>query len=88
MNIYTIAKKLMQRHGLHDWSFQLFDAQTICSDSVIGSCNYTNKIISLSLKYARMMNFVSIRSIILHEIAHALVGEGHGHDEVWVQCAK
>lgn len=54
-----------------------------------GTCNYLKKVITLErpLTIANLDNVHIIKNTILHEIAHALVGRGHGHDWVWKQTA-
>ena len=58
----------------------------------IGSCTYkvwriefvfNNKYINANLD-----RIESIRRTVLHEIAHAIVGGGHGHDRVWACCCR
>lgn len=48
-----------------------------------GLCNYTHKTISLSKPLAEIKSEAEVRNTILHEIAHALVGPGHGHNYIW-----
>jgi predicted SprT family Zn-dependent metalloprotease len=40
-------------------------------------------VISLSYEFTKHVSDEEIRDTILHEIAHALVGKAHNHDEVW-----
>lgn len=37
---------------------------------------------------ANLDNWERIKTTVLHEIAHAIVGYQHGHDKVWVTCCK
>ena len=48
-----------------------------------GCCWHHTKTISMSRNFLRTATFDQMENIFLHEIAHALVGEGHGHDRVW-----
>ena len=75
--------ELMERHGLSGWTIQLDHARRRA-----GLCDYNRKILSLSRHYARYADPEHIKDTILHEIAHALVGPGHGHDAVWRQKAR
>lgn len=52
-----------------------------------GQCRYSTKTISLSEPLVRLNNAQEVESVIRHEIAHALVGPGHGHDHVWRRMA-
>jgi predicted SprT family Zn-dependent metalloprotease len=65
-------------HQLEGWSFQ-FDHAT----KRAGCCNYRTQVISLAHAYARAAADEAIDDTLLHEIAHALVGKAHGHDQVW-----
>ncbi len=76
--IARLARALMAQHRLHQWSFQ-FDAAT----KRAGCCQYATQVISLSYEFAKRASDEEIRDTILHEIAHALVGQDHRHDAVW-----
>jgi hypothetical protein len=65
-------------HQLEGWSFQFDHATTRA-----GCCNYQTRVISLAQAYARSAADEAIDDTLLHEIAHALVGKAHGHDQVW-----
>lgn len=68
----------MNEHGLHHWAFQ-FDH----SVRRFGVCRFGTQTISLSKRLVELNDEARVRNTILHEIAHALVGPGHGHDYVW-----
>jgi predicted SprT family Zn-dependent metalloprotease len=80
----TLATKLMNQHGLIEkgWSFQFDNARRR-----FGCCNYTFRRISLSKHLVDLNSEARVQNTILHEIAHALVGGGHGHDNVWKRKA-
>ncbi len=48
-----------------------------------GWCSYTTKIISLSKPLCLLNEEKYVKNTILHEIAHALVGPSHSHNQVW-----
>jgi predicted SprT family Zn-dependent metalloprotease len=48
-----------------------------------GSCNYTKRTISLSSRLTEVNDFNRVEKTIIHEIAHAIVGPGHGHNSTW-----
>jgi predicted SprT family Zn-dependent metalloprotease len=78
-----IATKLMQEHGLVGWRFSFGKTKKIA-----GLCNHRFKYIELS-QYLTFLNTEEhVTNTILHEIAHALVGIGHGHDYIWKQKAR
>lgn len=71
----------MAQHGLQGWVFRF----NRCKQAM-GMCVYRCRAIELSIHFVERDNPVEeIRDTILHEIAHALVGPGHGHDKVWKQ---
>ncbi|CAN1510244.1 SprT-like [Methylophilaceae bacterium] len=85
MNLITAkmqAIKTMATYGLTDWTFKFDDAV-----QRFGCCDYMNKTISLSRHLVWLNGANEVKNIILHEIAHALVGYRHGHDKVWKQKA-
>jgi len=79
------AEVCMSEHGLTEaagWTKGTFFA---CGDveNFCGSCNHTEKVIWIKSMAIDKLNPAFIHELILHEIAHALVGPNHGHDNVW-----
>ncbi|MEM9622979.1 MAG: SprT-like domain-containing protein [Pseudomonadota bacterium] len=74
----SLARELLDEHGLHNWRFRLDHARQRC-----GSCHYEQREITLSQHFVRLNDEPEVRITLLHEIAHALVGPGHGHDHHW-----
>lgn len=73
-----IALALLKRYRLVGWNFGFH------LNPRPGNCDHTKQKISLWDKLVdRSDDPATVREVILHEIAHALVGAGHGHDEVW-----
>ena len=81
--IATRADQFIALHGLSDWRFG-FDT----ADRRIGLCSHSSKTISMSEQFCLVASDEEITDTILHEIAHALVGPEHGHDQVWRAKAK
>jgi predicted SprT family Zn-dependent metalloprotease len=75
---WILAKQLMEQHGLRDWKFGFNRRKRS-----LGLCRYTARILELSIHLVDRNASAEIRDTILHEIAHALVGPAHGHDDVW-----
>lgn len=74
------AKIEMFHHGLRDWTFKLNS-----NKRRMGVAKFTKLRIEVS-KYA-LQNPDGAKNTLLHEIAHALVGPFHGHNQVWRQKA-
>lgn len=80
----NLAKKLMSQHKLVGWKFRFVN-----SGEVQGSCNHLTKTITLDWPHTELSKEAEVRDTILHEIAHALVGAGHGHDRTWqLKCVE
>ncbi len=76
--IARMADELLARHHLRHWRFIFDDARTRG-----GMCSSRDQIISVSKQFCLSGAAAQIKDTLLHEIAHALVGPNHGHDEVW-----
>ena len=54
-----------------------------------GQCRYNKKEIGISKKLTQINEISESEDTVLHELAHALVGRGHGHNAVWKKmCVK
>jgi predicted SprT family Zn-dependent metalloprotease len=76
--VRKLALGLLMAHGLHGWSFAFNWRKRS-----MGLCAFSHRRIELSVHFVERNNHAEILDTILHEIAHALVGPGHGHDAVW-----
>ncbi len=76
--VTNLAHTLMAAHGLEGWRFRLDNARQRC-----GSCNFRDREITLSRHLVALNDLDELRATLLHEIAHALVGPGHGHNATW-----
>src|ERR1700686_5283507 len=76
--VRQLAHDLLARHGLADWTFAYNRRKR-----AMGLCLYHLRTIELSVYLILRNPEEEILDTILHEIAHALVGPGHGHDKVW-----
>ncbi|HYH68527.1 MAG TPA: SprT-like domain-containing protein [Urbifossiella sp.] len=87
-NAKTLATQMMAQNGLTEWQFAFNTNKRRA-----GVCRYPARgrpgRIELSKHYVLRNPAEEVRDTILHEIAHALVGHGHGHDEVWkAKCVE
>lgn len=82
MAAHRLATDLMAQHGLGDWTFRFDNAR-----ARFGACRYQTRQITVSRHLARLCSEAEVRNTVLHEVAHALVGRVHGHDDVWRRTA-
>ena len=78
-----LGNALMREHGLVGWKFDLDSGK-----QRIGCCHHREKLITYSKHYIPETSMEEIKDTILHEIAHALAGSGHGHDYYWKEICK
>lgn len=78
-----LARTLMDDHGLTSWHFRFDNAVRR-----FGVCRYRDSTISMSRELTRLNVEAEVRDVILHEIAHALVGPGAGHGPKWRRKAR
>lgn len=76
-----LALQLMSKHGLLDkgWTFEFNNTKRAAGQCLSGRRN----IIFLSKYFLPVLTDEKIKDVILHEIAHALVGNYNGHNHVW-----
>ena len=79
---YATAK--VKEHLPHsDWRFTFNNRKT-----AFGVCYYNKKEIQLSYNSAVNETEDAVQQTVLHEIAHAIVGPGNGHNAKWKQVAR
>jgi SNF2 family DNA or RNA helicase len=78
-----LAREMMNAHGLQQWQVKIKYAT-----ASLALCDYNKKTIYLTPKLIGWVDDSKVKDAILHEIAHALVGYGHGHDDVWTRKAN
>lgn len=71
------AKATLAQHNLHGWRFR-FNT----NKRRRGVCRYAERSVEVSVGVC-LEGIEAVRKVLAHEIAHALVGHGHGHDAVW-----
>ena len=78
----ALTLQLMKEHGIEYWNFEFDNAKRR-----FGCCWHPSRYITLSKQLVLLNTEVSVKNVILHEIAHALVGPGNGHNWVWREKA-
>lgn len=77
------AAALFEEYGITGWTFGWDRAK-----SRRGVCNYTDRKITMSKALALLSTFEESEQTLIHEVAHAIVGSGHGHGPVWRRQAR
>ena len=77
-------RALLDAQGLPNWHLRL----TADIRAPLGLCSYKDKCIILNALHIDSHPDVEIINTIRHEVAHALVGPGFGHGDVWKEKAK
>lgn len=81
------ARRLMDEHGLEAWGLEFDNGK-----SRMGACHQNKrtglKKITLSRHYVRLNGWDVMEAVMLHEVAHALVGPGKGHGWEWKAQAR
>lgn len=73
-----MAEGCMVQHGIYSWVVVFDNAKTRK-----GQTRFRQREMSLSAPLTEINPVEQVRNTILHEVAHILVGSGHGHDDVW-----
>lgn len=84
VELEQLIKELMYQHLTVSYTWQWDRAVTRW-----GRCNHGQKLLTFSKALFMANDIAEARHTILHEIAHANVGKGHGHDRVWrAECVR
>jgi predicted SprT family Zn-dependent metalloprotease len=76
----ALTELLLEETGLTEagWEFRWTH-----ENRVHGRCIWKDKVIELSTRLTSENSETVVEDTIRHELAHALVGAGHGHGPVW-----
>src|SRR5688572_4306741 len=83
-----LTREELDKWNLKDWHVRLNPISLDNRFQYLGLCSYKDKCIILNAHHIDLHDEKEITNTIRHEIAHALVGPLHGHDEVWADKAK
>jgi predicted SprT family Zn-dependent metalloprotease len=78
-----LATTLMAQHRLKAWRLVFDNARTRA-----GACRSDRREIALSRHLIGLYSPEQVAQTVLHEIAHALAGPRHGHDQAWRTIAR
>lgn len=72
------ARVLLKKYHLDNWTVGFYK-----SKKYFALCRHEQKRISFSLPLVTINNHRVFKLVVKHEIAHALIGFGHEHKDVW-----
>jgi len=75
--VTKLAHDEIKRHNLVGWRFK-FNT----NKRRRGVCKYNTKTIEVSVHLLKS-GLKEVTQVVAHELAHAIVGYGHGHNHVW-----
>ena len=78
----VFARQTLDEHGLRDWKVEWDRAKRRA-----GQCRHAAKKITLSATLAEIYPPAVMADVVLHEVAHALAGPQHNHDQHWKRIA-
>jgi predicted SprT family Zn-dependent metalloprotease len=81
--VRQLATGLMTRHRLTGWRLSFDNAKTRA-----GACHSDRREVTLSRPLMSLYSPEQVTETVLHEIAHALAGSRHGHDQRWRTIAR
>lgn len=80
----ALGEELLGEFGLFSWAIALDRSKVR-----FGQCRYGQHTIGLSKALVELNPRDEVEDVIRHEIAHALIGPGHGHGRVWkLKCIE
>lgn len=80
-----LLRSELDGNGLTDWHIRLNQNPAA---PFLGLCSYKDKTIIINAHHVDQHPEVELKNTFRHEVAHALVGPNHGHDEVWADKAR
>lgn len=83
--VSTMVENYLKHYKLYDngWRFKLSRGVR-----VLGTCSYSRRQIRISKHHIELGTDEEVIDTIKHEIAHAIVGPGYGHGDVWKAAAR
>jgi hypothetical protein len=84
--VFGLLCVFMRDHGLDQWQRSVEDFNVAGFRDSLAVCSNELKIIGISTQAVKTKTPAEIKDIILHEIAHALVG-GKKHGKAWQKKA-
>lgn len=83
LEVLYLTQYLLEKHSLKD-----IEIKFLRHSDALGMCFNNGEKISLQISHAIYSEIDEIKNTILHEIAHALVGNEFMHNDIWKEKAK
>ena len=83
--VTSLLRSELIKHGLINWGIRI---NTDPTTPYVGMCSHKDKVIIINDYHIDIHPSDEVRDTIYHELAHAIVGPGHGHDSVWATVAE
>lgn len=80
---HAFAFETFHQHGLDDWKIRW--------NRMSGTAGWTDhsaKTVKFSAVAVESWQWSEVENLVLHEMAHAIVGAGHEHDRVWKKKSR
>jgi len=78
-----LFKQKLLLHNINDWKIRY-----TYNKIILANVDEDKKVINISSSFVKMNNKKICTNLILHEIAHILVGAKEMHNEVWKQKCR
>lgn len=75
---HAFAFETFQQHNLTDWKIRWNRHPRRA-----GLCQHDERTVTLSALAVERWTWPEVEELVVHELAHALLGPGAGHDRVW-----
>lgn len=82
---HDFTREQLNAHGLNEWKIRVTADPNL---PFLGLCMHNDKVIMLNGHHIDIHPYVEVVNTIRHEVAHAIVGPGNGHNEVWATKAR
>jgi len=80
-----LLRSTLDAHNLGDWGIRL---NQNAAAPFLALCSHKDKVIILNAHHVDQHPLVELTNTIKHEVAHAIVGPGNGHNETWANMAR
>lgn len=80
-----LCRAELDQYGLTDWHVRI---TTDPNAPFLGLCVHKDKSIILNAFHIDIHPYAEVVNTIKHEVAHAIVGPGHSHNETWADKAR